>query len=168
MVAVTTYTVTAKRWARGWELHIDGVGVTQARSLSVAESMAREYIAFVLDIDDENSFDVDVVPELDADLTQEIRTAREQVRTAARQQQEAAAQQRDVAKKLSDTGLTGREIAAVLGMSPQRVSQLLDKSGSVPDANGKSRHKAVASGKSAPSASARVANSKRVVKRSRT
>lgn len=152
MVAVTTYTVTAKRWARGWELHIEGVGVTQSRSLAGAESMAREYIAFALDIDDENSFDVDVVPELDADLAQEIRTAREQVRTAARQQQEAAAQQRDVAKKLSGTGLTGREIAAVLGMSPQRVSQLLS------DTQG---HKAVASRKTIPSASAKIAGSKR-------
>ncbi len=155
---MTAYTVTAKRWTRGWELHIDGVGVTQARSLAVAESMAREYIAFALDIDDENSFDVDVVPELDAKLAQEIRTAREQVRAAARQQQEAAAQQRDVAKKLSGTGLTGREIAAVLGMSPQRVSQLLGKSDT-------QSHKAVASTKSAPSASARVAGSKSAVKR---
>ncbi|GAA5118327.1 hypothetical protein [Haloechinothrix salitolerans] len=145
---MTKYTVTAKRWARGWELHIDGVGVTQSRSLAGAESMAREYIAFALDIDAENSFDVDVVPELDAELAQEIRAAREQVRVAARQQQEAAAQQRDVAKKLSGTGLTGREIAAVLGMSPQRVSQLLS------DTQG---HKAVASRKAALSASAKVA-----------
>ncbi|WP_231104648.1 sigma-70 family RNA polymerase sigma factor [Haloechinothrix halophila] len=153
---MTTYIVTAKRWSRGWELHIDGVGVTQARSLSVAESMAREYIAFKLDINDENSFDVDVVPELDADLSRQVRTAREQVRTAARQQQKAAAQQRDVARKLSETGLTGREIAAVLGMSPQRVSQLLSKS----DTPG---HKAVASSKAAPSASARVAASNSAV-----
>jgi predicted transcriptional regulator len=129
MVAVTTYTVTAKRWAHGWELHIDGIGVTQARSLSVAESTAREYIAFALDIEDELSIDVDVVPQLDPELTRQVRAAREEVQAAARKQEEAAAKQREIARKLNSTGLTGREIAVVLGMSPQRVSQLLGKTG---------------------------------------
>lgn len=41
---VKTYTVHAKRWARGWELHIDGLGVTQSHSLADAELMARDYI----------------------------------------------------------------------------------------------------------------------------
>lgn len=129
MVAVTTYTVTAKHWANGWELHIDGIGVTQARSLSVAEATAREYIAFALDIEDENSFDVDVVSQLDAESAKQVRAAREEVRMAARMQAEAAASQRAVAKRLRGTGLTGREIAAVLDISPQRVSQLLADTG---------------------------------------
>ncbi|EID53059.1 hypothetical protein [Saccharomonospora xinjiangensis] len=59
---MTTYTVIAQRWARRWELHIDGVGVTQIRSLPTAESVAREYIAFAFDIEDETSFGVDIVP----------------------------------------------------------------------------------------------------------
>lgn len=126
---MTTYTVTAKRWAHGWELHIDDVGVTQARSLSVAESTAREYIAFALDIEDENSIDVKVVPQLDPELTRQIRTAREEVNAAARKQEEAASKQRAIAKRLSSTGLTGREIATLLDLSPQRVSQLLGKTG---------------------------------------
>lgn len=124
---MTDYTVTAKRWAHGWELHIDGVGVTQARSLSTAESTAREYIAFALDIEDENSFAVDVVPELDSKLTQEVREARERVEYAAKVQREAALKQRKIAKKLEDEGLTGREIAAVLEVTPQRVSQILGR-----------------------------------------
>jgi hypothetical protein len=32
--------VTARRWAHGWELHIDGVGVTQSRTLASAERIA--------------------------------------------------------------------------------------------------------------------------------
>ncbi len=124
---MTDYTVTAKRWAHGWELHIDGVGVTQVRSLSTAESTAREYIAFALDIEDENSFAVDVVPELDSKLTQEVREARERVEYAAKVQREAALKQRKIAKKLEDEGLTGREIAAVLEVTPQRVSQILGR-----------------------------------------
>ena len=39
------YTVTAKRWEHGWELHIDGIGVTQSRLLSDAEAMVRDYLA---------------------------------------------------------------------------------------------------------------------------
>jgi hypothetical protein len=53
---MTTYNVTAKRWAKGWELHIDGVGVSQSRTLASAEGMAREYIALALDLADETGF----------------------------------------------------------------------------------------------------------------
>lgn len=38
------YEVHAKRWAHGWELHIDGVGVTQSRTLDDAEAMVRDYV----------------------------------------------------------------------------------------------------------------------------
>jgi DNA-binding CsgD family transcriptional regulator len=128
MVAMTdTYTVTAKRWARGWELHVEGVGVTQAPSLSKAEAIAREYIAFALDID-EKALEVDVVPQLDSVLAEQVKTARAQVRDAERRQREAAAKQREVAKQLGQSGLSGREIAAVLGLTPQRVSQLIGTS----------------------------------------
>jgi hypothetical protein len=33
---VTVYTARAVRWSGGWELHVDGVGVTQVRILSKA------------------------------------------------------------------------------------------------------------------------------------
>lgn len=31
---MSTYNEHAKRWKHGWELHIDGVGVTQSRNLN--------------------------------------------------------------------------------------------------------------------------------------
>ena len=52
-----TYEVLAKKWRRGWELHIAGVGVTQSRSLADAAKMARDYVASDLDVP-EDSFDV--------------------------------------------------------------------------------------------------------------
>jgi hypothetical protein len=52
-----TYTVHAKRWVRGWELHIDGVGVTQCRTFTEAEDMARDYIALALGLE-ADAFDV--------------------------------------------------------------------------------------------------------------
>ena len=60
-----TYTVTAKRWAHGWELHIDGVGVTQIGTLCAVEDTAREFIALALDLDNDRSLDVDVSPQVD-------------------------------------------------------------------------------------------------------
>jgi hypothetical protein len=40
-----TYQVRAVRWEHGWELHVEGVGVTQSGSLADAEAMARDLIS---------------------------------------------------------------------------------------------------------------------------
>jgi hypothetical protein len=60
-----TYEVTARRWARGWELHIPDVGVTQSPTLSGANRMVREYVALALDLADEDGFDVRITAERD-------------------------------------------------------------------------------------------------------
>lgn len=121
----TTYAVIAKRWDRGWELHIDGVGVTQARTLNEAEAMARDYIELDTGAAP-GSFSVEIVPEIGGGVDDEARAARRAVIAANEAQRAAAALSRDVAGKLSMAGLSGREIAVVLRISPQRVSQLLN------------------------------------------
>jgi hypothetical protein len=124
VAVVRTYPVRAKRWARGWELHIDGLGVTQSHTLRDAETMVRDYIE--LDTGAEpGSFDVVITPEIGNGLDGLAREAREAVTAADRAQREAAAQSREVARRLRDAGLNGRDIARVLDVSPQRVSQLL-------------------------------------------
>lgn len=123
---MTTYHVTAKRWAHGWELHIDGVGVTQARTLLSAEDMVRDYVALTLDLDDDSSFEVHIRPELDGNLAEEVETARQAVRDAEQAQRDAAAQSRTIARRLKEAGLSGSDIAAVLKVSTQRVSQLVN------------------------------------------
>ena len=50
-VGTDKYNVTARRWKHGWELHIDGVGVTQSRTLDTAEQMVRDYIETLTDKD---------------------------------------------------------------------------------------------------------------------
>jgi hypothetical protein len=60
-----SYAVTAKRWEHGWELHIDGVGVTQSADLDGAEEMVRDYIALDLGLP-ANSYDVIITPEVTA------------------------------------------------------------------------------------------------------
>ncbi len=122
---MTTYHVTAKRWAHGWELHIDGVGVTQSRTLAGAVRMVRDYLALDLGGEPE-SYDVSITPELDGDLATEAEAARQAVREAEQAARNAAAAQRAVARRLKANGLSGADIAAVLKLSTQRVSQLVN------------------------------------------
>ena len=119
-----TYEVRAKRWEHGWELHIDGVGVTQSRSLWDAEMMARDLISRRLSVA-AGSFGVAVTPEIGGGLDERTRAAREAVSSADRAQRAAAAQSRETARRLRQAVLSGRDIAKVLDVSPQRVSQLL-------------------------------------------
>lgn len=123
---MTTYEVTAKRWAHGWELHVAGVGVTQSRTLLTAEGMVRDYVALNLDLDDTDGFEVHVVPELDGNLATEAEAAREAIRQAEKAQIDAATRSREVAKRLKASGLSGADIAAVMKVSTQRVSQLVN------------------------------------------
>ena len=48
---MSAYTVRAMRWKHGWELRIDGVGVTQSRNLDGPEQMVRAYIETLTDRD---------------------------------------------------------------------------------------------------------------------
>ncbi len=124
MIERETYQVIARRWEHGWELHIDGVGVTQARNLAEAETMVRHYVALDLDVADD-SFDVAITPEIGGGVDEEMRSAREASRRAEEMVREAAARSRLAAWHMHKRGLTGGDIAAVLGVSKQRVSQLL-------------------------------------------
>ncbi|REE96774.1 hypothetical protein [Thermomonospora umbrina] len=119
-----TYTVRAKRWKKGWELHIEGLGVTQVKKLTDAEAVARDYIALDLDASPQ-SFDLELAPDVGEDLNKEMRAARNAIDALAAAQLDAAASSRAVARRLRNEGLTGREIAVALRISPQRVSQLL-------------------------------------------
>jgi hypothetical protein len=121
---VKTYHVRAKRWEHGWELHIEGVGVTQSRTLWDAEDMARDLISRREDLPGD-AFAVTVTPQIGGGLDEESHAAREAVSAADRAQRQAAAQSRATARRLRQAGLSGRDIAKVLNVSPQRVSQLL-------------------------------------------
>jgi DNA-directed RNA polymerase specialized sigma subunit len=125
MAAMSTYNVRAKRWAHGWELHIDGVGVTQSRNLDGAERMVRDYIESLTDKDTSGD-EVTIKPEVGGGLDEATQAARESSAAADRAVREAAARSRKVARDLKEAGLSGRDIAAILRVSAQRVSQLLN------------------------------------------
>lgn len=121
---MTTYRVRVKRWERGWELHIDGVGVTQARRLTEAEEMARDCIATALDIDDD-AFTVEIEGiEVDAEVDALADRTGQVQREAERAQQEAVRMIDRTVAQLQRRGLNNREIARYLRISPQRVSQI--------------------------------------------
>lgn len=122
---MNAYTVAAHRWERGWELHIadtDGheIGVTQSSSLTGAERMVRDYLA----ADGVTDATITVRPVLDGVAAERVRRTKAMVAQAERVQREAAAASRELVRDLKVTGLSGPEIAKVLDLSPQRVSQL--------------------------------------------
>lgn len=119
-----SYTATAVREGRWWVITVEDVGVTQARTLRDAPAAARGMVGAMLDID-EDGIQVEVTPDLGGDLAAQVRTARERVMLAERERAEAATASRAAARALLDRGLTGADAATVLGLSPQRVSQLI-------------------------------------------
>jgi hypothetical protein len=121
---VIRYNATARRDGRWWVVTVDGVGVTQARTLRDAPHAAIGLVSAMLDID-EDDVSVDVQPDLPPVLHDTVAAARAKVAQLNEQQQEAARASRDAAAALVASGLTGADAAAVLGVSPQRISQLL-------------------------------------------
>jgi hypothetical protein len=126
--ALTIYEVRAKRWAHGWELHIRDVGVTQSHSLRDAERMVRDFISLDTGLAPD-AFDVEITPEIGGGVEVRAANARRAVAAAEETRRSAAAEQRAAARDLAAAGLPGRDIAVVLGVSAQRVSQLLKDPG---------------------------------------
>lgn len=121
---MTQYNVVARHWKRGWELHIEDVGVTQCRGLADAETMVRDYIESLTGTD-VSADTISITPEVGDGLDEEVRASREAVAAADRATRDAADRSRKTARDLQRAGLSGRDIAAVLKVSAQRVSQLL-------------------------------------------
>src|SRR5690625_409851 len=115
------FTATVKTWRKGWEIHIEGLGVTQVRRLSEARERALDYIA---SLNGEEDASVDFHFDLGT-LSEKVTAARLATTRAAQAQLEAAAQSREAAAELQDAGLSMSDIAVVMGVSRGRVSQIL-------------------------------------------
>jgi len=123
---VRQFTVRARRVGGWWALDVEGTpgAHTQVRRIDQAEEMAREAIAGVLQVAPD-SFEVVVAPEIPAPVRALVDRATS-ARTRATQAQDTAAQlTRDAARRLVDEGLTVRDAGALLGVSHQRIAQLV-------------------------------------------
>lgn len=128
MVAMR-YTVTAERGlAAVWVLQCREVpgAISESRRLAEAEALMVEAISFVAELNAQD-VEIDLVPLLPEPLSSEVSAARKLVEELSEVQQGAAAASRRAARDLIAAGLTGADAARVLGVSPQRVSQLVAK-----------------------------------------
>lgn len=120
-----TLSVRATPWKRGWELHIDGIGVTQSRSLRSAESMVRDYVESLTGRP--VTEDVLIEPDLGG-LEIKARQAREHTEHAQREARQAASEARQIARRLRKSGLSIEDTGRVLGVSKARAAQLIKMS----------------------------------------
>lgn len=118
-----TYTAHARRWDHGWELHVDGVGVTQVRVLEHAKAQVCDLVETMTDSRPAEDH-VEVTLDM-GDLGTQARNVREMTAQAADLQRRAASASRQVVADLRGAGLSVSDIATVLGVSRGRVSQLL-------------------------------------------
>jgi predicted RNase H-like HicB family nuclease len=122
-----TYTARCQRSGDWWAISVPELrGVhTQARRLEKAEAMVRDAIALFLDVPSD-SFDVRIEPVLPRDLQGKVGRARKVRGEAEVLQREAAIASAEVAADLVQTAhLTVRDAGRVLGLSHQRITQLL-------------------------------------------
>lgn len=87
--------------------------------------MAREVIALMLDIDPADVDGVQVDVQLPDQLADDLAALRRSERLADDARQAAAHAQRRAAEQLRAAGLSVRDIGRLLGVSHQRVSQIL-------------------------------------------
>ncbi|RXR26816.1 HicB family toxin-antitoxin system [Oerskovia turbata] len=125
-----TYTARARREGRWWMIEVPEIdGLTQARRLGDVEEMARELIAVTLDVPlDDVAVAVAVTAVGDVDVAEALSKIRDERAEAARLERQASAEARELARELASAELAMRDIGSILGVSHQRVAQLLASS----------------------------------------
>jgi predicted RNase H-like HicB family nuclease len=135
-----TYTARCQRAEGWWAISVPELrGVhTQARRLDKVEATVRDAIALFLDVP-EDSFDIRIEPVLPRDLQNKVGRVRKVRDQAEVLQRQAATDSAAVAADLVRRAhLTVREAGRVLGLSHQRVAQLL-RAGGASAVRGQSR-----------------------------
>lgn len=117
-------TVTARRWARGWELEIDADHHTQVVTLDKAVSQVRDYLDTEDPTVDHSDWTVTVHPDL-GDLGLDVAQVRQATEDAAAASRAAAKRSRDAVRCLRQAGYSVTDSAIILGVSRGRVSQLV-------------------------------------------
>ena len=123
-----TYRVDVVRDEGWWIMHARiprTIIYSQAKRVDDVEPMIRDVIAGVLDVDSE-SFAIELTFVLDSDVLDQVARAREVSLEAAEVQERASRESRAAVQALRKEGLTLKEAGYFLGVTPQRVAQLLN------------------------------------------
>lgn len=124
---MTTYKVEVTRDERWWMIHIPEIdGLTQARRIDEIEDMARSFIAVDTDtpLPDVHIIITGInVPEL-GDVRADALYVKGLREHAAELEDRAVRDSAGYARRLTAAGVPVRDVAELLDISPQRVSQL--------------------------------------------
>lgn len=119
-----TVTVTAERGAGVWVLESDNGAVSQVRTLAAVDDEMREAVAYLAGVpEDQVVLEPHVVTT--ADYDQAMREAERLRAEADRANADSAAALRRAATSLVSTGVSYRDAARIMGVSHQRVAQLV-------------------------------------------
>jgi hypothetical protein len=120
-----TYHAHVERGDRYWLVRVREVDRwTQARRLREVEEMARDLVAVMLDVD-ADSFQLDVTYDLPDSVRRRLAEADRLRQESDAAKSAAAAESRAAARELVESGLSLRDTAQLLGLSYQRVHQLV-------------------------------------------
>jgi DNA-directed RNA polymerase specialized sigma subunit len=120
-------TATATRTGDWWAievLDVQGGLHTQARRLDQVASAVADAVALVADVS-ADTIEVNVIPNLPPRDAELIAAARQAAQAAARAAELASQLSRQAVAQLRSEGMTVRDVGGLLGVSPQRVSQLV-------------------------------------------
>ena len=128
---MNTYHVNASRDGKFWMLEITGPGLkrsgaTQVRRLDQAEDMVRDWLATRFDLLDETAIEIVIEPVLPAKGRSVVNAVLSKRQAAEVAQREALEATTAAARELTKHDLTTRDIGVLLGISHQRVSQMIN------------------------------------------
>jgi hypothetical protein len=122
-----SYDAVVTREGRWWMIEIPELdGLTQARRLDEVERMAREYIAVTTDVPlSQVAVEISGIEVAGQDLVEAKKLVEGLRRRAQELEALVADLTREVASVLTDADVPVRDVSTVLGVSHQRVSQLV-------------------------------------------
>ena len=117
-------TAKCERKAEGWSVDVPELDLhTTAKRLDKVTELVKK-VAVERGAEDNCELVINVIATMPGIIC-DIETAQAKMKEAARLQEEASAEIRDVVSRMREQGLTLRDIAVLLGVTPQRVAQLM-------------------------------------------
>lgn len=124
---MTTYSATVTREGDWWAILTTAgsrVIATQTKRLEHVERIASEAVALALDIAPD-TFSIEVEIELPKEIAPKLELLKRLNQEVLANQQQASKYSREIATELAKRHYTVRDTGKIMGLSPQRVSQLL-------------------------------------------